>query len=148
MIYVLDANILLRQAEPSSQHHSTVIGSLRRLTGQGHSFAIFPQALFEFWSVASRPLTANGLGYSPAILSQWITGFRAQYLVHYDNAAVVAEWERIVLQYGTLGKNSHDARYVAAMRAHGLSHLLTLNGKDLVRYVNGERIVLVDPASL
>jgi hypothetical protein len=33
-----------------------------------------------------------------------------------------------------LGKNAHDARLVAAMRVHGLTHLLTFNAQDFRRY--------------
>ena len=42
-----------------------------------------------------------------------------------------------------VGKSAHDARLVAAMEPHGLTHLLTFNLADFRRYSN---IQLLDPA--
>lgn len=42
-------------------------------------------------------------------------------------------------------KQVHDARLVALMQAHGITHILTLNGSDFTRYPG---ITPVDPASL
>jgi hypothetical protein len=39
----------------------------------------------------------------------------------------------------------HDARLVALMQVHGITHILTLNGADFARYPG---IVPIDPASL
>jgi hypothetical protein len=44
-----------------------------------------------------------------------------------------------------LGKNAHDARFVAAMMAHGLTHLLTFNPQDFRRYSG---ITVVTPAEI
>jgi predicted nucleic acid-binding protein len=43
------------------------------------------------------------------------------------------------------GKNAHDARLVAAMLVHGLTHVLTFNGKDFARF--GE-IAVIPPDGL
>ena len=42
-------------------------------------------------------------------------------------------WHQLVEQQ-VLGKNAHDARLIAAMQRHGLTHLLTFNGEDFRRY--------------
>jgi len=44
-----------------------------------------------------------------------------------------------------LGKNVHDARLVAAMLEHNITHLLTLNVKDFKRF---DEITVVDPAEV
>lgn len=43
------------------------------------------------------------------------------------------------------GKNAHDARLVAAMLAHGLTHLLTFNDADFQRFTG---ITTVTPAAV
>lgn len=48
----------------------------------------------------------------------------------------------MVAAYACQGKVAHDARYVAAMRAHGLTHLLTFNGADFARFPG---ITVLDP---
>ena len=53
-----------------------------------------------------------------------------------------AEWERLVAMYRVSGKNSHDARLVAAMVVHGVGSILTFNVQDFVRY---DGITVLDP---
>lgn len=61
-----------------------------------------------------------------------------------DERAVYERWERLVVDYDVGGKSAHDARLVAAMQRHGVSHLLTFNGQDFARFTN---ITVVDPAN-
>ena len=51
-----------------------------------------------------------------------------------DTPAVYPEWERLVLLYSVLGKNSHDTRIVAAMMVHRISKILTFNADDFRRF--------------
>jgi hypothetical protein len=51
-----------------------------------------------------------------------------------DDVAAYAEWRAIVVAHGVMGVQAHDARLVALMKFHGLTHLLTLNASDFVRY--------------
>ena len=48
------------------------------------------------------------------------------------------------MRYSARGKQAHDTRLVAAMRVHGLTHLLTFNARNFNRY---EEITVVDPAA-
>jgi len=54
------------------------------------------------------------------------------------------EWERLVAVHNVSGKNTHDARLVAAMIVHGVSTILTFNVHDFTRYP----ISVLDPATL
>lgn len=47
--------------------------------------------------------------------------------------------------YKVVGKTAHDARLVAAMHAHGLTHLLTFNEPDFRRYAG---IIVLTPAGV
>ena len=51
-----------------------------------------------------------------------------------DNERIHAEWRRLVVTCSVAGVQVHDARLVAAMLAHGVPQLLTLNDRDFARY--------------
>lgn len=62
--YLLDTNIWLRSVQRESPHHQLAVEALATLLAQGHDIFITAQNVIEFWSVASRPVEANGLGWS------------------------------------------------------------------------------------
>ena len=51
-----------------------------------------------------------------------------------DSPVVYERWKELVLAHKVIGVNVHDARLVAAMIVHGVTHILTANVKDFVRY--------------
>ena len=57
-------------------------------------------------------------------------------------APLHSEWERLITTYRVSGKNSHDARLVAAMTIHGTKSILTFNVQDFTRYAG---ITVLDP---
>jgi len=88
----------------------------------------------EFWSVATRPTSANGLGLGPeeaeAALrdaEQWIVWLP-------EPPDIGVRWRALVTRYRVEGRQAHDARLVAFMEACGLNQLLTLNVADFRRY--------------
>jgi predicted nucleic acid-binding protein len=58
---------------------------------------------------------------------------------------IYREWKRILIQYSIIGVSVHDARLVAAMLVHRLTHILTFNTDDFKRYTE---IVAVNPSEL
>jgi hypothetical protein len=62
-----------------------------------------------------------------------------------DTAEVLPEWERLVIQHQVSGKKAHDARLVAAMNVHGVSHIPTFNVADFSRYSG---LTVIEPESL
>lgn len=58
-----------------------------------------------------------------------------------------SELRRIVVTFSVSGVQVHDARLVAAMKSNGLTHILTLNSTDFVRYAS-EGTVAVDPTTI
>ena len=62
-----------------------------------------------------------------------------------DSDAVLIEWEGIVLRHRVIGKQAHDAHLVAAMVAHGVTHLLTFNDRDFKRF---NEITVVNPQNI
>lgn len=134
MRILLDTNLLLRIADESSAHHADAVAAINWLNGQDHEGCLVPQVLNEYWVVATRPLENNGLGLAPdqadAAIDLWMGLFR----LLRDERGIFAHWRELVRDGKVQGKGAHDARLVAAMHRHGLTHLLTFNKADFVRY--------------
>jgi predicted nucleic acid-binding protein len=103
-------------------------------------FAIPPQNVAEFWNACTRPADRNGYGLSPRETDRLARVFESQLNFLADNILVHQEWRRLVVAYDVAGVQVHDARLVAAMRVHGIRHVLTFNQKDFARYNDIEAI--------
>jgi hypothetical protein len=64
-----------------------------------------------------------------------------------DSPAIYQEWRQLVVSFGVSGVQVHDARLVAAMKVNGVTHILTFNTTDFVRYAS-TGIVAVDPTNV
>lgn len=64
-----------------------------------------------------------------------------------DSPAIYPQWRQFVTTFNVSGVQVHDARLVAAMNVHGVTHILTLNTTDFVRYLPSG-IVAVDPTTV
>ncbi len=134
MSFLIDTNILLRSADPTHSMHADAVTATNILLAQGGDVCIIPQNLIEFWNVYTRPADKNGLGHTPGDAAAEVNRLKGLFLLLPDTLAIYSEWERLVLSYGVRGVNVHDARLVAAMLVHGLTHILTFNIKDFARY--------------
>lgn len=104
------------------------------LLKQGEKLYIAPQNLIEFWNVCTRLKDKNGLGYAIAETKAEVEKLKVMFPLLPDTIAIYTEWERLVSTYEVKGVNVHDARLVAAMLVHGLTHILTFNVEDFRRY--------------
>lgn len=135
MPYMADTNILLRFISPTDPNHALVHDTIYSLLKGGEEVCYTSQNLAEFWNVCTRPVTSrSGFG-----LSIEETDLRAKVVEHYftflpDSEAVHTQWRRLVVDYRVSGVQVHDARLVAAMLVHGLTHILTFNTSDFARY--------------
>jgi predicted nucleic acid-binding protein len=139
----LDTNILTRAAQPVHSSHKDALDALEVLRKQGEDLCIYPQNLYEFWVVATRPLSANGLAMAIAEAEEELKSVKKLFRFLNDTPAVYEEWERLVLRHAVSGKTAHDARIVAAMVVHGITQLLTFNASDFKRFSD---IVVLTPA--
>ena len=142
MPYLADTNILLRLIEPSSPMHASALSALAKLRNAGETVWVTPQNLVEFWNGATRPITANGLGLTPAQADLEMVQIESIFPLAEDNAAIHPEWRKLVALAGVSGAQVHDTRLAAAMRIHGLTHLLTFNVRDFSRFPG---IIVVHP---
>ena len=145
MSYLVDTNLLLRLAEPKHSMYSVVLNATDVLRTRRELLGIVPQNLIEFWAVATRPRANNGLGMTIDKATTELMSLKALFVLLLDEPSVFSEWEKLVVQYRVSGKQAHDARIVAAMKVHGVTHLLTFNTDDFKRYTD---IEAVHPASI
>jgi predicted nucleic acid-binding protein len=142
MPHLADTNLLLRGAEGGHAMQAPALEALAGLVRSGETVYIAPQNLYEFWVVATRPVERNGLGMTAAEAEAELSRLEAHFPLLNDTPAVYQEWRRLVAAYGVVGVRAHDARLVASMLAHGITHLLTFNVPDFTRY---SEITVVHP---
>ncbi len=145
MKVLVDTNILLRATETGHSQHRPTVEALDILWDQGHELVIVPQSLYEYWVVATRPAANNGLGFSCEAVTEQLNEFQRFYRMFRDERAIFPIWEQLVTRYDVKGKPAHDARLVAAMIRHSITHLLTYNTSDFKRY---PEITALSPVSV
>ena len=141
------SNILLRLADRNHPQHPITLNAIRLLRSEEHDLYITPQNCAEFWNVATRPSDKNGLGFDIQKTAKLLQLLERLFSVLPDNPDIYLEWKRLVKDFQVKGVQVHDARLVAAMKAHGLSHILTFNVQDFKRY-QIEEIKAVPPQDL
>ncbi len=134
MAYLVDTNIITRRVLPADPQHSVVSAALLALDQQGETVYITPQVLVEFQALATRPAAANGLGMTPSQASAEARRIEAIYSLLPDTPAIYPLWRNLVDTYAVAGRQVYDARLVAVMQAHGITHFLTLDPTDFRRY--------------
>ncbi len=101
----------------------------------------------EFWNVSTRPIQQNGMGLIPSEAIRPLRRAEQLFPLLPDIPAVYAVWRELIEKYEVSGVQVHDARLVATMIVHGVTHILTFNTSDFHRYAP-EGIVVVDPAKV
>jgi predicted nucleic acid-binding protein len=146
MLILADSGILLRLFHPADPFHATVDAAVSLLRSRGEKLAYSLQNATEFWNVSTRPITARGgQGLDVTETEHRLGLIEATFALLTEPPAVYSIWRQLVVTHSVQGKQVHDARLVALMQAHGISHILTLNGGDFARYPG---IVAIDPASV
>jgi predicted nucleic acid-binding protein len=143
MAVLLDTNILLRIVQPHHPQCAEAARALHGLRGRNEALVVTQQNIVEFWAVTSRPLAANGLGWSTDQVRAEVASLR-NFFSELPELPLQSEWERLVRRYRVTGKNVHDARLVAAMIVNDVSQILTFNAEDFLRY---SEIRVLNPAS-
>lgn len=134
MAYLSDTSVILRLNEPSNPISEVVEECLNKLAQAGEELVIVPQILVEFWVVATRPKDVNGLGFSVDEAEEVLENLQKLFTVLPDNAQIFDEWKILVTKHKVSGKPTHDARIAAAMIAHKIENILTLNPGDFKRF--------------
>lgn len=104
-----------------------------------------PQVLYEYWVVATRPAAQNGLGLTVTDARVAVEEFTLTFPLLRDERGIFSFWLDLVTAHSVAGKLAHDARLVAAMNRHGLTHLMTFNSTDFTRF---QPVVALTPGTL
>lgn len=134
MRVLLDTNIIVRAAQPSLPEWQVIERSLSELINQSATLSVVPQTIYEFWVVATRPLSQNGFGLSTDDAKNLIDCTLDQFKLLRDERGIYDIWSNLVKRYQVSGKNAHDARLVAAMQRHSIANLVTFNEADFARF--------------
>ena len=142
---LLDTNVLLRGLDRNHPMCRIARRALITLRRQNNRLFLTSQNLIEFWAVATRPVDSNGLGMSVRWTATQLGRMKRFFFLLPDTADAFPEWERLVIQHQVSGKKVHDARLVASMNVHGITHILTFNSEDFSRYPG---ITVIPPQSV
>lgn len=145
MRLLADTSVLVRLRDRNSSHLAECERAIDLLIDRDDKLCLCTQALIEFWSVATRPLEANGLGRSVEQAFSDCQLFLDTMSLLDEPPDIAQRWLELVRRYEVRGKEVHDARLVAFALAHNLSHILTLNPTDFSRY---QEVTPVTPAQL
>lgn len=138
--YLIDTNILLRLSRLDDPRHQVIKAALKDLNGRGAGLYFSLQNIAEFWNVCTRPAEHNGYGLSIAETNKFVEQLERTMTFLPDTERVYSIWRQLVLAKNVRGVQVHDARLAAIMQAYGLTHILTLNQPDFLRYTNIQAI--------
>jgi hypothetical protein len=103
------------------------------------------QVHYELWVVATRPAAINGLGLTITKADTQLTRLQTLFPLFPDIPAIFPEWKPLVTAHQATGQNAHDARLVAAMSTHGITHIFNINTEDFARYPG---VTVLDPQTV
>jgi len=142
---LLDTNILIRFLVPRDPLSPIAQEAVRRLTQRGDRPLVATQNLVESWVVATRPLSANGLGLTVPQASHELAQIESLFPVIHETRESLPIWRDLVTRCGVSGRQAHDARLAAVMLANDVTHILTFNGNDFARYPG---VTVVEPSEV
>lgn len=145
MRILLDTNIVLRMANRGAAGSQNITSAIRQRYARGDEFFVVPQCIYEMWSVMTRPAEAsNGLDFSPEEAALEVERLLTLIPLLPDPPHLFSRWLNLVSTHAVSGRPSHDARIAAAVQAHGLDALLTLNAPHFQRF----GLTVLTPADL
>jgi predicted nucleic acid-binding protein len=143
--YLVDTNILLRLPKQDDPNHPIVEKAMEALVKRGARLCYTSQNISEFWNVCTRPTRHNGFGLTVRETNARVEAIERVMTLLPDNEELYRVWRQLVVLNNVKGVQVHDARLAAAVRIHGISHVLTFNQPDFSRYAN---ITIVRPQDI
>ena len=119
MPVIVDTNILLRSAQPSHPLCAAATLAVSRLIRRDGRVFFCSQNIAEFWNVATRPASNNGLGLSHEEALREVSAIENTLTLLPDTPDVYPAWKRIVENYRVQGVKVYDARLIAIMNVKG-----------------------------
>jgi predicted nucleic acid-binding protein len=135
---LVDTNVLLRAIRRADPLSRPARDSLKRLHRRGYDLCVTPQNVKEFWNVCTRPTDNNGMGLSVTAAERHTQFLERHFTILPDSTATYQEWRALLVTHEISGKQVHDAYLVAAMKAHGVTQILTFDVNDFARFKSGD----------
>jgi predicted nucleic acid-binding protein len=132
--YLVDTNILLRLSRQSDPQHELVGQTVEKLVRHGSELCFALQNISEFWNVCTRPMNCNGYGLGIADANERVEYIERTMTFRPDSERGYSIWRSLVIAHSVRAVQVHDAHLAATMKAHGVTHILTLNQSDFLRY--------------
>lgn len=126
----LDTNILLRVSNRGDGQHQKVVDQLESFHVGGDELVICDQVLTELWVVATRPISANGLGATAQAVSDEIARLQSIFTVVPNSSDTFKVWLETVQQVQAVGARAHDVKLEVTYTLAGCQALYTLNQSD------------------
>ena len=147
MIYLVDTNVLLRLSHTTDPDYPIARSSVDKLWANNNELKATSQNFAEFWTASTRATDKNGYGLTTSEANQLLKAAEQVFPLLPDSDAIYQEWRRLVVDYSVSGLQAFDARLVATMLSHNVSHILTFNTKHFMDY-KPEGIVVVNPGEV
>ncbi len=143
MRILADSGILLRLFELGDPRTDAVVRTVVALQDRGDILVTAAQNVAEFWNVCTRPATARGgFGLSFTDTERRLEEVEGTLTLLTELPTTYATWRGLIVSHRVQGKQVHDARLAALMLSHGVTHIVTLNGRDFTRYPG---LTVIDP---
>jgi predicted nucleic acid-binding protein len=140
--YPSDTNVAARRVLTADPLHPLIRSAVDTLLLAGDRIFITAQSLIEFHALATRPLSANGLGLTPAEANAQARDMEVVFPLLEETPAIYLHWRTLMGSHEVRGRQVYDARLAAVMLAHGVTHLLTPNPTHFQRFGG---ITVVEP---
>jgi predicted nucleic acid-binding protein len=145
MAYLADTNVMWRRLAEGDPYHLEVKQAIDSLLLTGETIYVTAQNLVEFQALATRPVAANGLGLTPQEANESAQEIESVFPLLEETPAIYTLWRSLMESYECRGRQVFDARLVAVMMAHGVTHILTRNPTDFRRF---SEIQVIEPSEI
>ena len=145
MIYLTDTNVLLGFSYRADPRYRIVRPTVRELLQMVINYRRHRKISRNFGTCQLDPLIETVLGkchLKPTGYCSTLNGFSLCYQIHLMSTP---NGDGLPSDYGVSGVQVHDARLVATMLVHDVTHILTFNTQDFIRY-RPEGIIAIDPS--
>ena len=143
MIILADSGILIRLHNPADADYAAIQSAIKAHHDGGDTIVYCVQNAAEFWNTCTRPSSSRGgLGLDVPETQRRLNEIEKTFSVMDDPRSLYRAWTQLLIDHRVMGKQVHDAR-LALMKLYGITHIMTLNGKDFARYPG---IIVVDPS--
>lgn len=135
MNYLADSNLWLRYSQPADPQFPAALHALSAVAQRKDVLHLVPQTVSEYWRVATGTVR-GGFGWTPAQAESRVAALEGRFPLLPDTPDVYQNWRRIVRDFAVSGGQVYDARLVAAMLTHSMTHLVMFNTADFTRYAS------------